>query len=681
MPACCQTSLSLVLAVVLAACHSPSVGNSEAEVVFGNDDRRNIYEITEPALLHAAQATVVVVRDSDLTQLADGSWELDVWRRGTNQQAKELCDSEAYLDEPVPGFCSGFMVGQDLIATAGHCIESQAECDSKTFVFGFEMTDATTPVSRFLAGDVYPCVEIVAQVFDDGIDYAILRVDRPIVGHTAVPIRRSGRVQRDPNVAGLFSSGHPVGLPMKVVGGSHRVGATDLFAAIVRDSYIAVFDADLDTFPGNSGSMVFSLAPTGEFLYAEGIVVTAPAPRYVANGSCYVVRTCSETAGCENSEGIGSWAGCMRSTTFAHAVVPPCGDAVCDAAAAESCLTCELDCGSCTEAEVIAADEFASGLNQWVVTGWETTSKHSSVGYPGSGSGSLVASANACDDCALSWGRALDLSGYDVVTLSYWRFVDEEIENGNFLAVSLTRDEGQSWSTLSIWGHDRGDTNRWEFEEHTLEPQYLVDTLRFSFLGVTDRESEYTQIDDVQLLGYKTIGCDGVLQSGKRFDLCGVCDGDGSSCAGCDGVANSGKVEDACGVCGGDGSSCAGCDGVPNSGTVEDLCGECGGDGSSCAGCDGVANSGTVEDLCGECDGDGSSCAGCDGVPNSGKVEDACGMCGGDGSSCADSVRGGCSSSGLSGTPVALAFLILLLWLVLMRRPPAGAPMGMRKDT
>ena len=46
-------------------------------------------------------------------------------------------------------------------------------------------------------------------------------------------------------------------------------------------------------------------------------------------------------------------------------------------------------------------------------------------------------------------------------------------------------------------------------------------------------------------------------------DACGVCLGDGSSCAGCDGVSNSGKVIDACGICGGDGCSCrTTCDGT-----------------------------------------------------------------------------------------------------------------------
>eukprot|EP01125_Pyxidicula_operculata_P022221 TRINITY_DN896_c0_g1_i4.p1 TRINITY_DN896_c0_g1~~TRINITY_DN896_c0_g1_i4.p1 ORF type:complete len:1558 (-),score=465.23 TRINITY_DN896_c0_g1_i4:2150-6823(-) len=52
---------------------------------------------------------------------------------------------------------------------------------------------------------------------------------------------------------------------------------------------------------------------------------------------------------------------------------------------------------------------------------------------------------------------------------------------------------------------------------------------------------------------------------------------------GCDGKQNSGKVVDACGVCGGDGSTCAsGCDGKPGSNKVFDECGVCGGPGGPC---------------------------------------------------------------------------------------------------
>ena len=78
------------------------------------------------------------------------------------------------------------------------------------------------------------------------------------------------------------------------------------------------------------------------------------------------------------------------------------------------------------------------------------------------------------------------------------------------------------------------------------------------------------------------MGCDGVPNSGKVRDVCGVCDGDGTSCMGCDRVPNSRKVLDACGVCGGKNATCTGCDGVPNSGKVVDSCGTCGGSDQTC---------------------------------------------------------------------------------------------------
>ena len=140
------------------------------------------------------------------------------------------------------------------------------------------------------------------------------------------------------------------------------------------------------------------------------------------------------------------------------------------------------------------------------------------------------------------------------------------------------------------------------------------------------------------------------------MDACGVCNGDGSSCADCAGTPNGNAVVDACGVCNGDGSSCAGCDGQPNSGLVNDecgvcggpgiasgacdcdghvndACGVCGGDGSTCSDECGVPNgdNSTCSDICGVPNGDGTSCLGCDGQPNSGLVNDECGVCGGPG--------------------------------------------------
>eukprot|EP00019_Armaparvus_languidus_P007722 CAMPEP_0168589786 /NCGR_PEP_ID=MMETSP0420-20121227/6203_1 /TAXON_ID=498008 /ORGANISM="Pessonella sp." /LENGTH=237 /DNA_ID=CAMNT_0008625367 /DNA_START=65 /DNA_END=775 /DNA_ORIENTATION=- len=72
----------------------------------------------------------------------------------------------------------------------------------------------------------------------------------------------------------------------------------------------------------------------------------------------------------------------------------------------------------------------------------------------------------------------------------------------------------------------------------------------------------------------------------KRLDNCGYCGVEGdalwNNCFGCDGIANSGFVYDRCGVCEGRNVCVSSCDFKPY-GEEKDECGVCGGDGSSCA--------------------------------------------------------------------------------------------------
>lgn len=88
------------------------------------------------------------------------------------------------------------------------------------------------------------------------------------------------------------------------------------------------------------------------------------------------------------------------------------------------------------------------------------------------------------------------------------------------------------------------------------------------------------------LLENELIGCDGILYENikdvPKEDVCGVCDGDGTTCLGCDGFPNSGAHLDACGVCNGF-SDCLDPCGIPFGDSFVDECGVCLGDGSSCA--------------------------------------------------------------------------------------------------
>lgn len=135
------------------------------------------------------------------------------------------------------------------------------------------------------------------------------------------------------------------------------------------------------------------------------------------------------------------------------------------------------------------------------------------------------------------------------------------------------------------------------------------------------------------------LDCFGVMGGAARRDPCGVCNGDGSSCADCMGIPNGPAKRDCAGVCKGKDFRCVDCAGVMNGDMRTDVCGICGGDGLSCRDCLGVVNGTAREDACGVCDGDDSSCADCYGIPNGPAKIDPCGVCDGDGTSCCSPIR------------------------------------------
>ena len=226
-----------------------------------------------------------------ITTTSDGGYDIDAFAFGTAGEYFDLCASEPYLDQPVPGFCSGFVVGSDLIVTAGHCITGPPDCASTAFAFGFLMNDPKTPVTHVGADDVYFCAEIVDRIDDGSLDYALIRTDRDIVGHPALPVRRTGAVEDlPPGEDELHVVGHPMGMPAKLAGGANAqpAGTPDWFAA------------NLDVYAGNSGSAVVSLDSSGEFYRAEGVLVRGN-DDFVSAGSCNVTVVCSDTAGCSGA--------------------------------------------------------------------------------------------------------------------------------------------------------------------------------------------------------------------------------------------------------------------------------------------------------------------------------------------------------------------------------------------
>jgi len=152
--------------------------------------------------------------------------------------------------------------------------------------------------------------------------------------------------------------------------------------------------------------------------------------------------------------------------------------------------------------------------------------------------------------------------------------------------------------------------------------------------GVPNGNAQYDVCDVCAGNGQSCLDCNGVPNGPAQYDICNVCNGDGTSCLDCADVPFGTRTYDVCDVCGGNGQSCLDCAGVPNGPNQYDVCDVCAGDGTTCLDCAFIPNGPNVYDVCDVCGGDGQSCLDCAGVPNGPAVYDECGVCEGDGKSC-----------------------------------------------
>jgi V8-like Glu-specific endopeptidase len=286
---------TLIPAALLAL---PSLARAEAKSIYGDDNRQDYYEASAP--MKKLADSVVSLWPAEQTRARGGLTDLATVSFG---EAFKLCRGQKFSEQPIGAFCSGTLVGKDLVLTAGHCITDEAKCAGTKFVFGFSIDGAGKGANTTVpSANVYGCKKIVARDLDKeyggylglavnigkyilniaGPDYAVIQLDRPVEDRQPLPLNRkffSGLREGDP----VFIIGHPVGLPVKIAGD----------AKVMDTGIKAFFTADLDSFGGNSGSAVFN-AKTKEI---EGILVRGSNDFQVTPSGCMVQQKYSQGEG------------------------------------------------------------------------------------------------------------------------------------------------------------------------------------------------------------------------------------------------------------------------------------------------------------------------------------------------------------------------------------------------
>lgn len=280
-----QKIKSILLTATLTVTTAATASQASIKVIYGEDNRQDVFMNSNSLHVKLSESTAAMIPNYKVKE--HNAYEVKLG--GTTLEERGMCSSERFAQQPTTANCSGFLVDKDKIVTAGHCIRSQSDCESNTWVFDFKVDHEFQSEVIVDKKSVYKCKKIISQSLDSATkdDYALIQLKKVVEGKEPLAFRTSGK----PKVGDeLVVIGHPTGLPTKITDGAQIRSVNDVY-----------FVANLDTYGGNSGSAVFN-ATTG---VVEGILVRG-AQDYVYDSA----------QGCRASNVLGNDAGRGEDVTL-----------------------------------------------------------------------------------------------------------------------------------------------------------------------------------------------------------------------------------------------------------------------------------------------------------------------------------------------------------------------------
>lgn len=266
------STIFMTLAAILSittAVTTTRAGTMHPLSIYGTDDRVEVYADTDPARKILAESVVAIIDRHDLRITGGNRVTIEGKLYG---EVNHLCPSERFVEQTETAYCSGFLVADNIIATAGHCVSDKTFCKDARFVFDYMLDDHSRNPNTVTTDDVYSCRKVLhEEVTSGGSDFALIELDRPVVGREPLTLATKSSGLGD----SIFIIGHPSGLPAKVAAGAN----------VLEDSP-DYFVTNLDAFTGNSGAAVFN-----EDYEVTGVLVRGESD-FVAQGSCYVANHC-----------------------------------------------------------------------------------------------------------------------------------------------------------------------------------------------------------------------------------------------------------------------------------------------------------------------------------------------------------------------------------------------------
>ena len=175
-------------------------------------------------------------------------------------EARDMCVDERFVTSPALSACTGFLVAPNIMASAGHCFQSEDDCANKKIIFDVDSSKQNAGGYSVSSSNVFSCSRIISSAYDQSDpyyqDYSLIELDRVPKQRPPLKLNLSKKISDKEKV---FMIGHPIGMPLTL----------SPEASVSMNSNEFQFSTNLDSFEGNSGSPVFN----AKTFQVEGILV------------------------------------------------------------------------------------------------------------------------------------------------------------------------------------------------------------------------------------------------------------------------------------------------------------------------------------------------------------------------------------------------------------------------